>query len=377
MKIFLKKYMLLVIAASFVLLPMTKVVAKSTSQTSTQATSNKQSVKETKRKKYVVKKSKRKKVSYKKSRSKARRAARERRRLAIAKQRSIDLGENYDGTHLPKIASNVALVVNQDTGEIKFAKNAHAPASIASITKLMTAMVVLDAQQPMDELIYISEDDVDRIKGTRSRLPVGSSLHRSDMLQLALMSSSNRAAYALSSNYPGGRAAFVKAMNAKALSLGLMNTHFSEPTGLMYQNKSTAEDLYMMAAAAYQYPEIRAATTTISYEIMIDGKDRPTLFKNTNVLVRKGDMQIGLSKTGFINEAGRCLVMQTVMAGDPVIVVLLDAAGTNKRTGDVNRLRKWVEHNQSLPEIVIAQDERDDELAPKLVMTNAMLETTP
>jgi len=359
--------MLFIVAASFVLTPMTNVAAKSTAQQA----AKQQTVKESKRKTYVVKKSTRKKVSYKKSRAKARKAARERRRLAIAKQRTIDLGENYDGSYTPELASNVALVVNQDTGEIKYAKNAHHSASIASITKLMTAMVMLDAQQDMHEIIYISDSDVDQIKGTRSRLPVGSSLTRADMLQLALMSSENRAAYALSTNYPGGRSAFVKAMNAKALSIGLMHTRFAEPTGLMYQNRSTAEDLYMLVAAAYQYPEIRQATTTTAYEIYIDGNDFPSLYKNTNKLVRDGNMEIGLSKTGFINEAGRCVVMQTVMAGEPMIVVLLDAAGTNKRTGDVNRLRKWLEYNR---DHTMVAEVSDEELLPKLVMSSQMVE---
>ncbi len=366
MKLFLKKYMLFIVAASLALVPMTQVAAKST----TQQTAKQQQAKESKRKKYVVKKSTRKKVSYKKSR-KARKAARERRRIALAKQRAIDLGENYDGSMTPDLASNVALVVNQDTGEIKYAKNAYHSASIASITKLMTAMVVLDAQQDMHEFIYISDQDVDQIKGTRSRLPVGSSLTRADMLQLALMSSENRAAYALSTNYPGGRDAFVKAMNAKALSIGLLHTRFSEPTGLMYQNRSTAEDLYMLVAAAYQYPEIRQATTTTEYEIYIDGNERSSLYKNTNKLVREGNMDIGLSKTGFINEAGRCVVMQTVMAGEPMIVVLLDAAGTNKRTGDVNRLRKWFEYKRD--HTIIAEVD-DEDLSPQLVMSSQMVE---
>jgi D-alanyl-D-alanine endopeptidase (penicillin-binding protein 7) len=192
------------------------------------------------------------------------------------------------------------------------------------------------------------------------------------MLQLALMSSENRAAYALSTNFPGGRSGFVKAMNVKAQTLGLTHTHFSEPTGLMYQNKSTAEDLYTLVAAAYQYPEIRAATTTVDYSIYIDGNDFPTQYRNTNSLVRDGIMEIGLSKTGFINEAGRCVVMQTMMAGEPVVVVLLDAAGTNKRTGDVNRLNKWMSYNN---DIVIAQE--GDGLSPQLVMSNTIYETSP
>lgn len=370
----LKNYTVLLIVLSFAFVPMRGALAKSVAEKSATATVEKlgTSAKKAERKIYLAKKSKRKRISYKKSRAraKARKARLERRRLARAKQRAIDLGENYDGSSPPQLASKMVLMVNQDTGEVKFAKNVNTSASIASITKLMTAMVVLDAQQPMDEIIEISKNDVDKIKRTRSRLPVGSSLHRSDMLQLALMSSENRAAYALASNYPGGRRAFVKAMNTKALQLGLTSTHFAEPTGLMHQNTSTAEDLYSLVSAAYQYPEIQAATTTSIYEVMIDGNTRPTTFKNTNSLVRDGEMEIGLSKTGYINEAGRCLVMQTVIADEPMIVVLLDAAGTNKRTGDVNRLRKWVEYNKDA--IVIAQE--GSGLTPKLVMSEAISE---
>ncbi|MEE9332191.1 MAG: D-alanyl-D-alanine endopeptidase [Methylophilaceae bacterium] len=362
MKFFRKNYMLFLIAISLVVMPVGYVSAKTASQKNTYTNS----------KNHSVKKHKRKKVSYKRARAKARKARLQLRRLALAKQKAIDLGEHYDGSVAPQLASSIALVVNQNTGEVKYAKNANISSPIASITKLMTAMVVLDAQQPLDEIIFIADEDVDTIKGTRSRLPVRSSLHRSDMLQLALMSSENRAAFALASNYPGGRSAFVKAMNAKALSLGLMNTHFAEPTGLMYQNISTAEDLYSLVAAAYQYPEIRAATTTTSYEVYIDGNEGPSKFRNTNSLVRAGEMDIGLSKTGYITEAGRCLVMQTVMAGEPVIVVLLDAAGTNKRTGDVNRVRKWIEYDHVAEETVVAK--KDATLQPKLVMSDSIYE---
>jgi serine-type D-Ala-D-Ala endopeptidase (penicillin-binding protein 7) len=356
-KFILKSYMLFFIAASFVLVPVKFSVAKTEAQKSSYTTN-------VANKKQAVKKAKRKKVSYKARKAAKRRARVKARRLALAKQRAIDLGENYDGSSILKLASNRALVVNQNTGEVVYAKNTNVPSPIASITKLMTAMVVLDARQPFDEIIYISDEDVDTIKGTRSRLPVGTSLSRSEMLQLALMSSENRAAFALASNYPGGRAAFVKAMNAKALSLGLMDTKFAEPTGLMYQNVSTAEDLYRLVSAAHQYPEIRNATTTPSYEVYLDGREKPVQFKNTNSLVRAGEWDIGLSKTGYINEAGRCLVMQTTMAGEPMIVVFLDAAGTNKRTGDANRVRKWVEYN-SYNTVVAGKEDSQ----PQLVMT--------
>jgi D-alanyl-D-alanine endopeptidase (penicillin-binding protein 7) len=341
------------LAATLAFLPVQFATAKTDAQKSSQSSA---------KKKYV------KKVSYKKSKAAKRRARLKARRLALAKQREIDLGEHYDGSSMPQLASNRVLVVNQDTGEIVFAKNTNTRSPIASITKLMTAMVIIDSQQPLDEVIYITENDVDTIKRTRSRLPIGTSLTRGDMLKLALMSSENRAAYALSSHYPGGRAGFVRAMNTKALSLGLMDTHFAEPTGLMYQNVSTAEDLYRLVAAAHQYPEIRNATTTVEYDVYINGREKPVRYKNTNTLVRGGEWDIGLSKTGFINEAGRCLVMQATIANEPMIMVFLDAAGTNKRTGDANRIRKWVEYHQ-YDTTVIA---KTDDLQPNLMMSSTI-----
>lgn len=270
----------------------------------------------------------------------------------IAKQRAIELGENYDGRGLLQLASSKALIINQNTGEVIYAKNTNVSSPIASITKLMTAMVMLDAKQSLDETIYISDQDVDYIKNTHSRLSVGNGLKRSEMLQLALMASENRAASSMATNYPGGQTAFVKAMNAKALSLGLYNTHFEDPTGLNSANVSTAEDLAKMVQAAYQYPEIREATTSASHEVYFEGRANPLNFNNTNGLVRAGQWDIGLSKTGFINEAGRCLVMQAMIAGEPMIVVLLDSNGKLTRIGDANRVRKWVEHNLDTPTVI-------------------------
>ena len=260
-------------------------------------------------------------------------------------QRVFAADERYDGSGVLQLASNKALIINQNTGEIIYAKNTNLPTPIASITKLMTAMVMLDAKLPLDEVITISDGDVDYLKGTSSRLSVGSRLSRGDFLQLALMSSENRAASALASNYPGGKYAFVKAMNAKVLELGLTNTRFVDPTGLDSENVSTAEDLAKMVQAAYQYPEIKAATTTASREVYFEGRNYPINFNNTNGLVRGGEWEIGLSKTGFINEAGRCLVMQATIAGEPMIVVLLDSYGKLTRIGDANRVRKWIEYN--------------------------------
>lgn len=243
-----------------------------------------------------------------------------------------------------RIESAKALVMDQETGEILYAKSTETTTPIASLTKLMTAMVVLDAQQSMDEPITISNHDVDTIKGTRSRLRVGTTLTRAEMLQLALMSSENRAASALGHAYPGGYEAFIRAMNAKAQALGMAHTHFVEATGLSSDNVSTAEDLARMVSAAYEYPEIRQVSTTPSYEVAVQGR-RPTEFRNTNVLVRNGSWDIGLSKTGYISEAGRCLVMQAKIAGKPLIIVLLDSWGKNTRIGDANRIRRWLESN--------------------------------
>jgi len=255
--------------------------------------------------------------------------------------------DQYDGSTIPTLASAKALVVNQLTGETVYAKNTDLPTPIASVTKLMTAMVMLDAHLPMDDLLFISEEDVDYLKGTSSRLAVGTTLTRGELLQLALMASENRAASALGRNYPGGITAFVSAMNHKAQVLGMRSTRFVDSTGLDSNNVSTAEDLAKMVGAAYQYPEIRQVSTLPSQEITLYGRQNPLNFVNTNALVRGGDWTIGLSKTGFINEAGRCLVMQAEISGQPMIIVLLDSVGKMSRIGDANRIRKWVERKDS------------------------------
>jgi D-alanyl-D-alanine endopeptidase (penicillin-binding protein 7) len=262
-----------------------------------------------------------------------------------AKQSYFDA---YDGSGPLEIASSKALVVDQQTGETIFAKNTNVVTPIASVTKLMTAMVTLDAHLPMDDILFIGEDDVDYLKGTSSRLSVGSALTRAELLQLALMSSENRAAAALARNYPGGMSAFIKAMNLKAAMLGMKDSQFVDATGLDSNNVSTADDLVRMVNAAHQYPEIRQITTTASQEVQIYGRRSPTNFVNTNALVRAdSNWVIGLSKTGFINEAGRCLVMQAEITGKPLIIVLLDSAGKFTRIGDANRIRKWLEHQQA------------------------------
>jgi D-alanyl-D-alanine endopeptidase (penicillin-binding protein 7) len=290
--------------------------------------------------KHVAASSKYKLVSYKSGK------ARVHHRLRSQKA-GVVYARAYDGSGPLQLASSKALVINQLTGETIFAKNTNQLTPIASVTKLMTAMVMLDAQLPMDDLLFIADEDVDYLKGTRSRLGVGAALTRGELLQLALMASENRAASALGRNYPGGSNAFISAMNRKAVVLGMNATHFYDATGLDSNNVSTAEDLVKMVNAAYRYPEIRQVTTTASQEITLNGRTNPTNFVNTNSLVRGGDWVIGLSKTGFINEAGRCLVMQAEISGQPMIIVLLDSAGKMSRIGDANRIRKWIEHNDT------------------------------
>ncbi len=246
------------------------------------------------------------------------------------------------------LRSSSAMVVDQKTGRIMFGKNTDARMPIASITKLMTAMVVLDAQLPLDEKIAISSEDRDSLKGTHSRIKVGTTLSRQLALQLALMSSENRAAAALARAYPGGFPAFVAAMNRKAESLGMSHTRFVDSTGLNSNNISTAQDLVTMVNAAYRYPLIRDMTTTGFYDMDMAkrGRSRPLQFKNTNMLVRNKTWEIGLSKTGFINEAGHCLVMQAVIANKPMVIVLLDSWGKLSRIGDAQRIKKWMESSK-------------------------------
>lgn len=247
---------------------------------------------------------------------------------------------SFDGLQL---ASSKALIVNQQTGETLYAKSTNTPTPIASITKLMTAMVMLDMHLPMEELLTISDADVDTLKNTTSRLKVGTTLTRRELLQLALMSSENRAAFAIARTASVGLPAFIAAMNRKAAELGMIHTHFSDPTGLNSENVSTAEDLVKMVKAAYQYDEIRTDSTSHSRDVSVAGMRSTVEFKNTNVLVRNGEWDIGLSKTGYISEAGRCLVMQAQIASQPLIIVLLDSYGKLSRIGDARRIRKWVE----------------------------------
>jgi len=239
------------------------------------------------------------------------------------------------------VRSGSALVIAQDGGEALYEKNASIVVPIASITKLMTAMVVLDSMPNLQAPIAITDDDVDYLKGSRSRLQVGSVLTREMALLLALMSSENRAANALGRHYPGGLGAFIVAMNRKAASLGMSRTHFEDPTGLTSNNVSTAHDLARMVAAAYRYPLIREFSTTSGVTAEVKGRDLE--YRNTNQLVKSPAWEIGLSKTGYIQEAGKCLVMQARVADRPVVIVLLDSSDKQTRIGDANRIKRWME----------------------------------
>jgi D-alanyl-D-alanine endopeptidase (penicillin-binding protein 7) len=264
------------------------------------------------------------------------------------------------------LRSAAALVVDQKTGEALYAKNVDVPTSIASITKLMTAMVTLDAELDLNEELVIGNEDVDHLKGTGSRLALGTRLTREELLHLALIASENRAAAALSRAYPGGREAFVAAMNRKAREVGMKDSRFVDGTGLNSNNRATAADLVKMVDAAYRYPLIRQITSTGSYDVSVPGTrvvrvrengrthkvarsvQRHMAFNNTNSLTRSQDWEIGVSKTGFINEAGRCLVMQASIAERKVIIVLLDSWGKWSRIGDAQRIRQWLEKDSRI-----------------------------
>ncbi len=260
---------------------------------------------------------------------------------------SLGESQGLRGTDDPlDLKSSVALVVDQDTNQVLFSKNPLAVLPIASITKLMTAMVVTEAGLDLDEPITVTADDIDTEKGSRSRLKVGTQLSRGEMLHLALMASENRAANALGRHFPGGLQAFVAAMNATAQRLGMSDTRYVEPTGLSSQNRSSARDLTLLVKAAYAHPLIRDLSTSPEAEFEVGS--RPQQFRNTNGLVRNPAWEIGLQKTGYIAEAGRCVVMQAQLAGRKLIMVLLDSAGRYSRIGDAERIRQWLAE-QALP----------------------------
>jgi D-alanyl-D-alanine endopeptidase (penicillin-binding protein 7) len=254
---------------------------------------------------------------------------------------ALGLAKHADELNLK---SSVAMVADQKSGEVLFEKNPDTVLPIASITKLMTAMVVLDARQPLDDMLEINDEDARIYKP--SRLVQGTELSRREALLLALMSSENRAAYTLGRNYPGGISAFIPAMNRKAKEIGMLRSKFADPTGLTNQNAASAEDLYRLVNAAYQYPLIREFSTHKGHSKIIHGRTQE--FVSSNRLVRSGDMEIGLQKTGYIADAGRCLVMQANVKGKPVIMVFLDSAGKLSRFADAVRVKDWIEDSPDL-----------------------------
>ncbi|AXK39772.1 serine hydrolase [Crenobacter cavernae] len=242
----------------------------------------------------------------------------------------------------PLLSSHSVLVMNSQTGEALYQKNINQRLPIASITKLMTAMVVLDAGLDLNEAVTISDAEIDRLKNTHSRLAVGSTLTRRELLLLALMSSENRAAAALARSYPGGTAAFVARMNRKARALGMRDAAFYDATGLDLRNSATAADLALMVKAAYGYPLIRQDSTTQQHAVY-SGANRLLQYKNSNALVRGGEWDIGLQKTGYIQEAGRCMVLHATVGSQPLVIVLLAANGPAARVNDAKAIRTWLE----------------------------------
>ena len=273
--------------------------------------------------------------------ARARAASPERRVAAVPARLSFGQMAGLHSTPDPlDLQSSVALVIDKETDQVLFSKNSEAVLPIASITKLMTALVVVEAGLPLAEPLTISQADVDTEKGSRSRLHVGAVLSRGQMLHLALMASENRAAHALGRHYPGGLPAFVEAMNRKAAALGMHRTRYVEPTGLSSSNQSSALDLSVLVRAASEHALIRELSTASDARVAVGRRELE--FRNTNGLIRNPEWDIGLQKTGYISEAGRCVVMQAQLAGRQLIMVLLDSAGRYSRIGDAERLRSWV-----------------------------------
>jgi D-alanyl-D-alanine endopeptidase (penicillin-binding protein 7) len=247
----------------------------------------------------------------------------------------------HSGADALELKSSVALVLDQDTKEVLFSKNDQAVLPIASITKLMTGLLISEARLPMDEVITITQADVDTEKGSSSRLAVGTELTRGELLHLALMSSENRAAHALGRTYPGGLQNFVPLMNARAKMLGMNDTSYVEPTGLSSKNQSSARDLATLVGFAHGDPTLRELSTSTGYQVAIG--HRTLQYNNTNRLVKNPAWDIGLQKTGYISEAGQCLVMQAKISGRKLIMVFLDSAGKLSRIADAERVKRWVE----------------------------------
>ncbi len=241
----------------------------------------------------------------------------------------------------PKLKSSSVLIIDQNDSQVLYSRHSDVPMPIASITKLMTALVVLDAKQPLDEPIQITEADRDLPKASFSRLLVGTTLSRGDLMHLALMASENRAAHALGSNYPGGLSAMVAAMNAKAAQLGMTNSHFVDPTGLSSQNVASPEDLSKLVIAASHNPTIREFSTDRHYAVKV--RRHMVEFRNTDNLVANPAWNIIVQKTGYIAEAGKCLVMAAVIEGRSIVIVLLDSLGKYTRVADAKRIKTWME----------------------------------
>lgn len=280
--------------------------------------------------------------SQKVAKTKARKLKQASARKAIPEKLSFGHIAGLQGAFDPlSLKSSVALVIDQDTREVLLSKNENAVLPIASITKLMTGVIISAAKLSMDEVITVTQDDVDTEKGSSSRLRVGTMLTRGELLHLALMASENRAAHALGRTYPGGMDVFVGQMNSMARLLGMNDTRYVEPTGLSSQNQSSAQDLATLVIAAHGDATLRELSTSTGYSVEVG---RKTLqYNNTNRLVKSPDWDIGLQKTGYISEAGQCLVMQTRIAGRKLIMVFLDSAGKLSRLGDAERVRRWVE----------------------------------
>ncbi|CAM4342745.1 D-alanyl-D-alanine endopeptidase [Bordetella muralis] len=319
-----------------------KSTTKATAKKSTKATAKSSSQAKKTSAKTSAKKSASRTTSKKTaSRTQSRKStiiARQRTAAAHASAAALPTAEASIREEIRALRSTTAYAQDLETSTVLFAKNENVVRPIASISKLMTALVVVDANQPMDQVLEITTEDVDVLKHTTSRLQVGTRLSRGDMLHLALMSSENRAAHALGRNYPGGIPAFVRAMNDKARALGMSSTYFIEPTGLSSQNVSSPHDLARLLRAAAQRPLIHRYSTDDEYEV--DVANRTQTFRNTNLLVRKADWDIKVSKTGYINEAGECLVMMTRINGRDIAIVLLDSQGKYSRIGDAVRMRR-------------------------------------
>lgn len=260
---------------------------------------------------------------------------------------------HYDPNHMA-LRSATVLVLDQTTQQVLYSKNPDPVHPIASITKLMTALVVLDSGQKLDEKLVVAPEDMDMLRHSRSHLPVGSEASRLDFLRMALIASENRAAAALGRSYPGGIQAFVQKMNEEAQRLGMKNTHFTDSSGLNAENVSTAHDLALLVEATEKFPLISEITTTSSVTLPVGPSGREVQFHNTNPLVaNKSRWTIGLSKTGYINESGQCLVMQASVHGHPMIFVLLDSHGYGARISDAIRVRQWLEYHE--PQVTVGQ----------------------